>query len=157
MSAATKRAAKASMNRFILLLVFAMAAGCSAPSHKGLPPAASQASRWIRTELFFGMSKPDGSGVQGEEWNAFLEQHIVPRFPDGLTVVDAVGRYLDRQHRMIREPSKVVIILYPSDRAATANSSLLAIASEYCSQFKQESVLRADSIAKTSFLSGDKP
>jgi hypothetical protein len=145
------------MNRFILLLICAMAAGCSGLPHRAQTPVDSQASRWIRTELFFGLSKPDGSVVETAEWNAFLEEHILSRFPDGLTVVDAAGRYLDRHHRMIREPSKMIIILYPPERSATANSNLIAISAEYCSQFKQESVLRADSIAKASFLSGSKP
>lgn len=43
--------------------------------------------------------------------------------------------------------------LYPSDRASAANSNIAAIVTEYCSQLDQESVLRADSVQKTSFPS----
>jgi hypothetical protein len=103
--------------------------------------------------LFFGFLKQDGSLVTTQQWNAFVEQRISPRFPGGLTVVGAYGRCLDSPGVWKEEPSEIVIILYPPDQASTANSNIAAIVAEYCSQFDQESVLRADSVQKTSFPS----
>jgi hypothetical protein len=145
------------MKRFTALLVCVLVAGCSAPAHWPHARVASPGSRWIRTELFFGLSEPDGSLIDAADWNAFLDEHILPRFPEGLTVLDATGRYLDKQQRTIKEPSKVVIFFYAPDRSVAANSNLTAIAAEYCSQFKQESVLRTDSLERASFLSGKHP
>jgi uncharacterized protein DUF3574 len=142
------------MNRLILLLVGALMVGCSTTRHP--TTAASPGARWIRTELFFGLSKPDGSIIAAEDWNTFLDGQILRRFPDGLTVLDATGRYLDQQQRTIKEPSKLVILFYSPDRASAANSNITAIVTEYCSQFHQESVLRADSVQKTSFPSPKK-
>ena len=138
------------MKRMIILLVCAMAVGCSTAPRAYL--AESPGAYWIRTELYFGLSKPDGSLVSTAEWNAFLDDHISRRFPDGLTVLDSTGRYLDSQHQTIKEPSKIVIIFYSPEKTSTANSNIAAIVTEYCSQFDQESVLRADSVEKTSFL-----
>lgn len=46
---------------------------------------------FLRTELFFGLSKPDGE-VTEEELQQCLAQHITPRFPEGLTVVTGLGQ-----------------------------------------------------------------
>jgi Protein of unknown function (DUF3574) len=47
---------------------------------------------FLRTELFFGPSKPEGE-VTEEEFQPFLAQHVTPRFPDGLTVVTGLGLF----------------------------------------------------------------
>jgi|ERR1700677_458244 Protein of unknown function (DUF3574) len=84
------------------------------------PPAA----QWLRGELYFGIGDLEVSDRSAGEmrWRAFLDREVTPRFPDGLTVLDAYGQWLDRG---AREPSrlrsKVLVILYedtPSNRAA---------------------------------------
>jgi Protein of unknown function (DUF3574) len=47
---------------------------------------------FLRTELFFGLSRPEGE-VTEEEFQQFLAEHITPRFPDGLTVVTGLGQF----------------------------------------------------------------
>ena len=48
------------------------------------------------------------------EWVRFVDREITPRFPDGLTVVDAAGQWRDRaSNKILREPSKVVMIVLP--------------------------------------------
>src|SRR5215207_3250304 len=44
-----------------------------------------RADPFLRTELFFGSSRPDGSMVTEAQFTQFLDQEITPRFPDGLT------------------------------------------------------------------------
>jgi hypothetical protein len=34
------------------------------------------ATLWLRTELFFGTDKPDGTAVSAAEWEAFLDAEI---------------------------------------------------------------------------------
>jgi hypothetical protein len=48
------------------------------------------------------LSKLDGSLVSSEQWQQFLDRHITPRFPEGLTVIEASGQYLDRWQVILR-------------------------------------------------------
>ena len=42
-----------------------------------------------RTELFFGLRKPNGAEVNQAEFQQFLDREVTPRFPDGFTRVCA--------------------------------------------------------------------
>ena len=48
------------------------------------------AAAYARLELLFGLGKQGGGEVSEEEWRAFLETEVTPRFPDGLTVLDGL-------------------------------------------------------------------
>jgi hypothetical protein len=84
------------------------------------PPAA----QWLRSELYFGIGDLDISdNGKGEmRWRAFLDREVTPRFPDGLTVLDAYGQWLDHgKKEPSRLRSKVLVILHedtPANRAA---------------------------------------
>ena len=141
------------MKRFLVVGLGLILAGCvTRPYQPGSCPGASSGECLIRTELFFGLAKPDGSLISAAEWSSFLDERILPRFPEGLTVHDTTGRYLDAQRHTVKEPSHVVVLFYPPDQASTANEKIAAIVSEYCSQYHQESVLRADSMQSMSLL-----
>jgi hypothetical protein len=90
-------------------------------------------------ELMFGRNIGDRLGVSDAAWSRFLDREIVPRFPDGLTVIDAVGRWRDPdRNRLVREPSKIVtIVLRDRERDQAA---LDAIAAAYKTRFRQQSV-----------------
>jgi hypothetical protein len=104
---------------------------------------------FLRTELFFGLSKPEGE-VTEEEFQQFLAQNITPRFPDGLTVVTGLGQFRNAFSIIIQERTKLVILLYPPDQAHTSGR-IEQIREEYKTLFQQESVLRADSSECVSF------
>ena len=104
---------------------------------------------FIRTELFFGLGRANGPNVTEAEFRMFLEEEVTPRFPDGLTVLTGRGQF--RSGGVIeREPSKLVIILYPPDQE-NAHTRIERIREEYKTAFQQQSVLRADSTACVSF------
>src|SRR5258707_4700217 len=44
-------------------------------------------------ELMFGRSIAGHLRVSGAAWSRFLAREITPRFPDGLTVLDAAGQW----------------------------------------------------------------
>src|SRR5688572_26537686 len=46
-----------------------------------------------RTELFFGLARPDGSRVSVDEFQQFLDQEVTPRFPAGLTLLGGDGQF----------------------------------------------------------------
>src|SRR5262249_10585981 len=106
--------------------------------------------RWTRTELYFGLTRHDGSVISDADWSRFVDEQVTPRFPDGLTIVAAEGRFREGQ-RTLAEPSRMGIILHPPSREADEKIDTLAKA--YARQFEQESVLRADSKSRVSFIS----
>src|SRR5215468_2418628 len=65
-------------------------------------------------ELLFGRNIGHRLVVSEAKWTRFLDQEIVPRFIDGLTVFDAIGRWRNRtSNTIIRERSKIVEIVLP--------------------------------------------
>ena len=99
---------------------------------------------FIRTELFFGTEKPDGSEVTAKEWKKFLNNEITPRFPDGLTVLTGSGQFRDSSGEIIKETSRVLILLYPVETQAESSVMIEQIREAYKQAFQQQSVLRAD-------------
>jgi hypothetical protein len=112
-----------------------------AQSRDGCPGAAAP---FIRTELFFGSNKPDGSVVSERDFARFLDQEITPRFPDGLTLLTGLGQFKGSSGVIERERSMLLILLYPRETARASGAKIEAIRTAYKIQFSQESVLRAD-------------
>lgn len=115
-------------------------------------PARPDAARWQRSELYFGVGPadaPDG-GTAEVRWRAFLDREVTPRFPDGLTVVDAYGQWLTRgSETPSRLRSKVLVILHqdtPENRA-----SIDAIRRAWKDGTRQQSVLLATESVEVSF------
>jgi len=98
---------------------------------------------WIRTELYFGTTLPDGTRMSDEQWQTFLDTEVTPRFPDGLTVLQGYGQWRNSSGVIASEDSIVLIILRPYDDG-TASGLLDEIREAYKTQFDQESVLRVD-------------
>ena len=48
---------------------------------------------FVQYELFMGRSGDAGEVVDDAAWDAFLGETVTPRFPDGLTVLDAHGQW----------------------------------------------------------------
>ena len=109
-----------------------MAPGCPRGPHPGSA---------VETQLFFGLARPDGVVSEGE-WAAFLAEVVTPRFPDGLTVLDAYGQYRDDAATVRSERTRVVLLVHEGSEAA--DGAIAAIVSEYERRFAQRSVLRVD-------------
>ncbi len=103
----------------------------------------------IKDELYFGLSKPGGKIISEAEWQQFLNSAIAPRFREGLTVINANGQYLNQNGELIREKTKLVILIYQSD--ITKNFHIHEVIAKYKQRFQQESVLRTTSYVKLSF------
>lgn len=99
---------------------------------------------YYRTELFFGRSIPGGGLVTDAEWEKFLAETVTPRFPDGFTIVKASGQYREKNGTIDKEPSEVLIFLYPARERTASRRKIDEIRRAYVRQFKQESVLRLD-------------
>ncbi|WP_084143958.1 DUF3574 domain-containing protein [Methylocapsa acidiphila] len=101
-----------------------------------------------RLELLFG-SGAGGAKVPPRAFARFVAREITPRFPDGLSVLEAFGQWRDGSGALLREPSRLVLILYEQDPAADAK--IEAIRSAYKVKFKQQSVMRVDGTSCVSF------
>lgn len=104
---------------------------------------------FARTELFFGLSRSAGPDITEAEFSAFLDSEVTPRFPDGLTVLDARGQFRGASGVTIKEGSKLLILLHGGSSSESA--SIEAIRDQYILLFQQESVLRTDETDCVSF------
>jgi hypothetical protein len=119
------------------LSVIALAAAASG-SHAQTPALSCHGTQQPKqvAELLFGRDKTGGSETA---WSRFVAREMTPRFPDGLTVTDAVGQWRDPANRAIlRERSKRVEIVLPGGDDDEAR--LDAIVKAYKREFRQHSV-----------------
>jgi hypothetical protein len=104
-------------------------------------------SKQIETRLYFGQSKLDGGVVSEREWNEFVEQYVSRVFPDGSTIQDATGNWYDTtQHRLVTEPSKVIIAI--NRPSWGLDQKIDSLRYWYKQIHKQQSVLRVDKKVK---------
>ena len=62
-------------------------------------PASDCRQPLIQDVLYFGLSTPSGGQITPEQWQGFLREEVTPRFPAGLSVVDAAGQVAQRDVR----------------------------------------------------------
>ena len=87
----------------------------------------------------FGRKIGDRLAVTETKWSRFVDREITPRFPDGLSVVDAKGQWRDSARKtIVREPSKLVIIVLSGKGGDTER--LQQIIEAYKRAFRQQSV-----------------
>lgn len=125
------------MIRFGFALVLAGSlAGCAGLAGPACGPG-QQAM--LSAELLFGRKIGDRIGVSETAFRRFVDDEMTPRFPDGLTILDASGQYRDRDRNvLIREPSKLVLIA--AGDAPESRDRLAAVIDAYKRRFSQESV-----------------
>jgi hypothetical protein len=91
----------------------------------------------VVADLLVGRNIGGRLGVTEKRWSRFLAKEITPRFPEGLSVVDASGQWRDTAtKRIVRERSKLVTIIMPAD----AQEKIDAIVDAYKRRFRQQSV-----------------
>ena len=133
------------LGAFALLTL--MLAGC-ATAPPG-PPCPAGQERMRTAQLFFGRDVAGRPSVSEAEFRRFVDDELTPRFPDGLTVLDAAGQWRGSENKMIREASKVVLIVLPPKRGVS--DRIEAVRAAYKARFHQESVLLITQAACVSF------
>ena len=121
----------------------------------------AHAKGWVETRLYFGLgpiqpgSNQSQAGltearVTDDEWLAFLDKEVTPRFPDGLSVIDCYGQWQGKQISVpARLRSKVLIIDYPDTPANRARIDAIRIA--WKKRTGDQSVMTVTQPAKISF------
>lgn len=102
-----------------------------------------------RVELIFGTAKANGGLVSDSDWNGFLESEVTPRFPDGLTVLKALGQWRNAGGKIEKEASRILVILHRPEQ--NADQSIESIRAIFKARFQQESVMRIDATSCVSF------
>jgi hypothetical protein len=114
------------------------------------PPACPDGQQRLRTaQLFFGRNDGDNPGVSDAAFGKFVDEELTPRFPDGLTILDGGGQWRGPENKLIRESSKIVLIVLPGK--GDVNKRIEAVRSAYKTRFKQDSVLLITQAACVSF------
>ena len=100
------------------LLALLPLAGCGGPRCQ---PGGGEAMQIHN--LYFGRSVAGRGEVSDKEWRDFREQVITPALPDGYTVLDGQGAWMNpRSHATISEATKILVVALPD-----APASLTAI------------------------------
>ncbi|RQO49744.1 DUF3574 domain-containing protein [Variovorax sp. KBW07] len=117
-------------------------AGCGAlpPTNASAKACATGFDSVERDTLYFGRAIPAGGQVSDAQWTAFLDATVTPAFPQGLTVIDATGQWRGASGGVVREPSKLVVLLHP--RSAKDDEAIATIIDTYRKNFGQEAVLQ---------------
>ncbi len=127
------------------LVTAVIIAGCAFPS---MLPCSSGEQPVVLDSLYFGTAKPGGV-VTAEEWTVFLEETVVPDFPEGLTSWTAAGRWGNSAGLVERETSYLLQLAHNGSQEK--DRAVQRIIHRYKSGFQQEAVMRIRSQACRSF------
>ena len=113
-------------------------AGCETG---GDPACPAGMDSFTELNVYFGLEKGSGKTVTEKEWQSFLADTVTPRFPDGLTVLDARGQWFDTDAgRLYRESTKLLNVLVPADAADAGVNAVRDISDVYKQRFEQQAV-----------------
>jgi Protein of unknown function (DUF3574) len=91
------------------VVVAGLLAGCAVP-----PKTAPRCQPMRIYNLYFGRSVAGRGAVTDAEWRAFRNEVITPNLPDGYTVLDGHGAWLNpRTHVTISESTKILEVALP--------------------------------------------
>ncbi len=120
----------------------AVLGGCAALASCAPAPAACllpSQRPMLMIDLFFGRDSAGRGPVTDAEWADFTRTDITPRFPDGFSVFDTRGQWLNPQTGSIgSEDSKMVRI--EALQAADTAARIAAVANAYRTRFHQVAV-----------------
>ncbi len=133
---------------FITSLLFTGSVGSLREVRAQIPeaPATSEirTNVLVQDELYFGRNRPEPyEEVSDAEFVNFLRVTVTPRFPDGLTVLNALGQFRGSQG-IIREKTKLLILIHSNSQED--RREIQEIIDKYKTRFQQESVLRVTSV-----------
>ena len=135
------------MRAIAVLLLAATLAGCATT---GQDAACAPGQERLRTaQLFFGRNVDGRPAVSEAQFRKFVDDEVTPRFPDGLTVMDGGGQWRGDENKLIREASKVVLIILP--KARDAQQRVEAVRAAYKRWFERDQVLLITQASCVSF------
>lgn len=124
----------------------------AAPTLSGDSAHPGRAQGWVDTRLFFGLGPADhmDQGISEEQWRAFLDKEVTPRFPSGLSVVDVYGQWLGKNQSVPERLRSKMLIIYYEDNVEN-RVKIDAIRSAWKQKTGDQSVLRVTGPVDVSF------
>jgi len=126
------------MNKWLPASLLLLSA-CVHPHEQANPPltcAAISAAPTHLYTLYFGRSVKGRADVTDAEWLDFRDRSITPNLPDGYTVLDATGAWMNPQSRVtITETTKVLVTSLPPTQDAFA--AIQRVRQAYRDRFNQ--------------------
>ena len=118
----------------LVCLLVTLSVGCAhpptaqvatAPMLQGDPAHPGSTQGWVDTRLYFGLGLADhpDQGISEQEWRAFLDKEVTPRFPSGLSVLDVYGQWQGKTETAPERLRSKMLIVYYQDSAENATRS----------------------------------
>lgn len=105
------------------------------------------ASNYIKTELYFGLSKKNGV-VTEQEWTDFKINYISKRF-SGYTEIQSKGFWTNPKGETVSENSRIIIYLNKGTKQDSLD--IVYVIDNYKQIYDQESVLKIDTQVRAGF------
>jgi hypothetical protein len=122
----------------IIGLAVALTAAQNAAAQDAACPLSGQKPTLV-VQMFFGQSIRNRGPVTKKEWDAFLRSTVTPHFPDGFTVYDGYGQWMNPDTRIVaRENSKVIVIA--TEDMPEVRDGINDVAAVYRKRFHQQAV-----------------
>ncbi len=112
-------------------------AGCATPSGATCSPGLG--SPVVVVDLFFGLAIPARADLTEQEWRNFQDDTITVNLPQGYTVVNATGAWMNPvTHQTIKENSRILVVALPE--SADSLAAISRIKTAYQIRFNQQRV-----------------
>lgn len=105
--------------------------------------------QYVKTELYFGLSRNDSGIVTQDEWLAFEDTVITTLFPYGSTVFESNGKWMNENGFIISERSKMVTLI--NELTPKLSAQIDTLRERYKRYHHQSSVIRVDQKVEVSF------
>ena len=96
----------------------------------------------VMETVYFGTNMPGGK-ISPEDWQAFRDTVITPRFPDGMTSFKAEGQWRNNAGQIESESTYVLQVIHSA--SPQTDAAIREVALLYQTRFRQEAVLRVRS------------
>jgi hypothetical protein len=104
----------------------------------------------IKTEIYFGEDEPGRKHVSLKAWRAFLSEVVTPRFPKGMTVLEAYGQMQHRDGRIEQQPSRIIVLVHSPGKGP--DRRIHEIVQAYRDRFQNAQVMRLRSAVEAEFF-----
>jgi hypothetical protein len=113
-------------------------------------PASTQG--WVDTKLYFGLGLADHpeQGISEQDWRAFLDKEVTPRFPSGLSVTDVYGQWQGKTETAPERLRSKMLVIYYADTKENRDK-IAAIRTAWKQKTGDQSVLQVTEPADVSF------
>lgn len=117
----------------VLAILLSYCPGCiDTTSRTGTPG-------WVASEIYMGRNIPGGGEVSEQQFSEFLATQVTPSFPAGLTVHDAYGQMQDSSLQIVKQKTKVLLLVHEDSAAGAAAVKQVILA--YRSRFGNPQVM----------------